>query len=274
MGNFLFNRLMRGIAVVCFAAAVPIPAEEAGLLGIYPFVDHAGMHYRTQPLVDFLRRHQVNLQLDVADTYEELLQRAMRREYLVTQVPVHFGLYLQRCCGYRIVAGWQERFSALEVALNSPVSRRDSSHPATIAVAGRLALVNLAITGQCTARTAKDETLVVFSGTHERALQALLRGQADLALISSTSILSLHPDINKRLTLVKRVDGLPSDVILVRAGTAVTPDWQWALQHEFADSAEARVFQLRWHRQHGIAPVTRLQLLQAEPYAAMLESCL
>lgn len=276
MGHFLFKGLRCCVMAGCFAAAAASHAAESGLLGIYPFVDHSGMHHRTQPLLDFLRQRQVSLKLDVADTYDELLRRGMRREYTVLQVPAHFGLYLQRCCGYRVVAGWQDQFDALVVTLDDPASPSDTNRPQLLAVASVLAFASMAVTGHCAAQTTDGGRLqtLVPSSTHERALQALLRKQVDLAAVSSTSILMLHPDLQQRLKLRKKVEGLPADVILVRAGKGVTPDWQWALQYEFPGSAEAKELQRRWHRRHGMAPATRLQLQRAEPYTALLGSCL
>jgi len=275
------NILVRSIKLVLLAgclgnAGISESEEVTGLLGIYPFADHGSMHFRTQPLVDFLRQRHVSLQLDVSNTYDELLQRALRQEYVALQVPVHFGLYLQRCCGYHIVGGWRDPISAFWLELDVAVPPPQSNHPVPLAVASPLSLVSMAITGGCASQTTIDGRLhtLVSSGTHERALQALLRGKVAGAIVSTTALRTLQPELRKRLRIKKEIAGLRGDVFLVRTASRAVPGWQVALEREFPASREASEMQDRWHRPQGVATVADLLLQPAELYAAQLGSCL
>jgi hypothetical protein len=88
MDNFLTRLLRHVLLAGCLGVAGAGHAENAtGLLGIYSFADHSSMHFRTEPLMDFLQQRQVRLRLDVSNTYDELLLRAVRRDYLVCRHP-------------------------------------------------------------------------------------------------------------------------------------------------------------------------------------------
>jgi hypothetical protein len=277
MDNFLTRLLRHVLLAGCLGVAGAGHAENAtGLLGIYSFADHSSMHFRTEPLMDFLQQRQVRLRLDVSNTYDELLLRAVRRDYLVLQAPMHFAVYLQRCCGYRIVAGWQAPISALLLKRTRPLRGTDSNHPQTVAVASLLSLVSLAMTGGCNPRAVIDSELhtLISKGTHERALQALLRGEVGGAIISSTALRALDRDLRTRLDVVKTIDGLPGDAILASTDVLPAPAWQVALEREFPDSVQAVEFQRRWHKAQGMVAAGELQLKPAENYAAQIDSCM
>lgn len=275
MGNVSIGMLAHLVLAAVFGTAGAVHAEQArGIMGVYPFADHGSMRYRTEPLLDFLRQHDVDLQLDVSNSFDELLQRGMRHEYTVLQAPAHFALYLQRCCGYRILAGWHGSISALWL-VRSDAPSTETARPATLAVASLLSLSVMAFTGNCSSQFTVDERLhmLVPGGTHERALQALLRGKVDGAIVSGTALLALQPELRKRLRVVKEVSGLPGDVIVV-AGGQPAPRWQVALERDFPDSALASEMQKRWHRPQGIVSVAKLQLKAVETHSASLGPCL
>lgn len=195
------------------------------VIASYPYASPAILVTRFKPLIEFLEEQtQKKVFLEVLSSYQELLTAEASEKCDLVACPSHLALALWQDQQFSPVMLWLGTFSSrILVKKNAPYKTLADLKMQTIAIPDRLALVTLAME-----RKLIEQSLVAMRdyqfrvrSTHDRALYALITGEVDAAIISSSFHGKLQPPFRESIRVLSEIDGLVSDVYLLSPNSSL-----------------------------------------------------
>ncbi len=244
-------------------------------LGFYPYYSTEMLRYRLMPLAWFAQEMAGRpVKLKAATSFESFLEQAVEQSYDLALAPAHFAALLTRDHHYLPALIIDVNFSAIIISqAKSTIKNPEDLKGKTLAVPSPLALVTrITLQGlqEKGINTEKNLTIVKKS-THDRALHAVLNGQTDAAIISTTIIDALPTSTVEKLHVVDFHGNLPGDVILVRQELLnqlkLSPT---AFGEAFLESRYAKTFAIRWIFNINLKTLEAADLEVMLPYAPEL----
>lgn len=217
-----------------------------------------------QPFAQYIERTlNRKVILSTARSYEQLLTSAQKNKYDFAYSPAHFAAQLINQNHYHPLLLLDVSYSALIVSLEksdiknpSDLRQKTLAIPNLLALVTRLALDELANTG-----VAEQDLTLLKKSTHDRALLALLSGEVDAAIISTTLIAALPEETIEKLHIVEVYGDVIGDVIITNQKLAKTsPELVENIIKHFPTSPEAKDFVDRWKFNIVLRPISAEEL--------------
>lgn len=222
LGNF--RRLVRTGLLVLLALALPRAqaADQHPLdMGVFPYFSTRALLDLYQPMRAYLANElRTPVNLFTAPNFKTYAEQTQQGLYDIIVTPPHFARLAQHETGYiPLVIYPGELQGIVVVARSSPIQRLQDLKGKVIATPNRLALVT--IMGQ---QLLRDNGLVpavsvvmVDVASHNNAVLAVLRGEADAAITENEALLQMPPDLKGSVRIIARTPSVPHVMFLAHA---------------------------------------------------------
>lgn len=273
------------VGVVLLVDAVlgrPVMAAEAATLevGIFPYLSVRTLLERYQPLRDHLERALGRpVQFVTAPDFRSFVERTQAGQYPLVITAPHFARLAQRKADYRpLLQPVNAMHGVFLVAAPSPVRGLADLKGLSVATPDRLALVT-ALGEEALSRAGLSSPADVRLDphpSHNAAIQAVLRGGAGAALVSTYVHLQMSAEIRGQLRVVAETAALPAPLVIL-AGPVLANEDAEAIRTavvEFTErTEEGRRFMESTHYRAMEVPA-EADLERLDPYLPALERAL
>lgn len=229
-------------ALAAFGRHASAQTPAASLrFGVVPYLTARRLATLYEPVRAFFERDLARpVQFSSAPDYAVHLERLRKREYDLVADSLPVARLAQRELGYLPIARTQAPLQPILVAaLGSPLGTPEELRGRAVAVSDRLAaltLVGLRFLRDRGLQPGKDVAVRV-AGSHANAIQRVLAGDADAAIVSRTALKQVEPALAARVKVV--LDLPPALSAVVYAVAPALADKAAALGRRLIDFSSA-----------------------------------
>lgn len=208
-------------AALAASAVLPLRAQSAATplrFGVVPYLPARRLAVLFEPVRAFFERQlQTPVQFHLAPDYAAHLDMLRRRDYDLTADALIFSRIAQRQFGYLPLARTQAPLQPVLVTRRSgaPIADLNALRGQTVAVSDGLATLTVIGT-----RFLRDNGLrpgtdvqVRIAGSHANAMQLVLLGQAQAAVVSLTALRQVDPAVAAQLQVMRELPTALSAVV-------------------------------------------------------------
>jgi phosphonate transport system substrate-binding protein len=239
-------------------------------LGVFPYVTSAQLIQFHSPLKDYLSKslgQEVNLV--TSPDFPSFIERTQNKEYDIILTAPHFGRLAEKRDGYKpLIMGGSRVQGVFLVKKDSAINSLDDLKNKKIMVVQRTAVIyqlaqqTLAAKGL---RNGENITLIETK-THNNAVYAPLRDEADAAVGNHTLWQVLVPEYKDQLKVIGQTNSVPGVIILTHPN--VPSKTQHKIQEaliNFGKTAEGEAY-FKTTAIAGFLPVTAAAMKELDPY--------
>lgn len=209
------------LALLCLTC-LPLRAETAKngdaaqrplQVGLLPYVSTRKLFTYYLPIKDYLERTlKRTVVVSTAPDFKTYLARARAGEYDLYHTAPHFAALAERDWGYRRVARFsRELDGSFVVAKNGKVHRIEDLRGGVVRVPDPLAIVSML--GEHSLRehglVPNVDVTVRYSPSHNNAVLAVMRGEADAAVTSAAVFEKMSPEVHEKLRVLGSTQKVP-----------------------------------------------------------------
>jgi phosphonate transport system substrate-binding protein len=239
-----YRRFVTGLLLFCLS----VPSLAGTLrLGVFPYFSAeqlVALHY---PLKDYLAQTSgLHIRLVSAPDFRTFKRRTAEGRYDLLITAPHLGRMAERQAGYRWLGVTVNRSEAVFVALRdtgirglADLQSKRLALPPRLAIIHQMALETLEGAGLKPGR----DLAIMPRRTHDQALYAVIRGDADAAAVGRPTWLRYDAPGKERLQVIGRSASIPGFALM--AHSRLAPEMRERLRkalHAFAGTREGKAY--------------------------------
>ena len=238
------RRLVTGLLLFCLS----VPSLAGTLrLGVFPYFSAEQLVALHRPLKDYLAKTTgLHIRLVSAPDFHTFKRRTLEGHYDLLITAPHLGRVAEQQAGYRWLGVTINRSEAVFVAPRDTDIRQLAdlrskrlALPPRLAIIHQMALEALEGVGL---KPGRDLTIMPRR-THDQALYAVIRGDADAAAIGRPTWLRYNAPGKERLQVIRRSASIPGFAVM--AHSRLAPELRERLRkalHAFAGTREGKAY--------------------------------
>jgi len=273
----LFTAVLLAVALPAGWAAEPVEKDTRPItLGVFPYVSATQLvRFHTPLRAEVARILDRPVTLVTAPDFATFIDRTRKGMYDVIFTAPHFGRLAERRDHYsRLVRTSNEIYGVFLVPTGSPIRKIEDLRGKRIMIAQRLAVIYQTAEEQLRRKglvPGRDVELIETS-THNNAMSAPLRGDADATVLPAALWQALARDNGQRLHEIGRTHSVPGAMIMAsRALPAPDIEMLRVELLKFPRSPAGQEY-FAVTGMHGFEPITDADAKSLDPYLPILES--
>jgi phosphonate transport system substrate-binding protein len=239
-------------------------------LGLFPYVTPAQLVQFHSPLKNYLSKIlDIEVNLVTAPDFESFMQRTQKGEYDIIFTAPHLGRLAEKRDGYKSIAMTEHHVEGIFLARkDSAINSLDDLKDKKVMVAQRISLIFQMVQYTLAQKGLTDgkNITIIETKTHNNALYAPLRDEADASVTGIILWETLGQEYKDKLKVIGTTDSVPGFVIMVhpRVPMKIQKKLQNAI-FDFKNTSEGKTYFEHTHL-NGFQAVDSKIMKQLDPY--------